>query len=200
MNNQSGCCRFLTGPLFGDTGRSALPGSALERNAMVWNVQENARRRSFSRAASAACTFALRAALVPLLLIGSVAHAGLGDAMPSAKRAAISAQATTTSMPGYDRTETTTADGNSIREYAARDGTVFAVDFSGPTMPDLKAVLGTHYDRYVAAATARRGSHHVVSFSTDDAVITIVKLPRGFSGHAHLPAAVPAGVDVQTLR
>jgi hypothetical protein len=138
-----------------------------------------------------------------LLLAAGAAQAGLGDAKGTmrADGVALAAQATTTlSMPAYDRTEMTTADGTSVREFSARDGTVFAVDFSGPSMPDLKTVLGKHYESYVTAARVRRGNHHVVSLTTDDAVITIVRLPRGFTGHAHLPAAVPAGVDVETLR
>ena len=167
---------------------------------MRWSTRKEARRRASTRAVVG---LALRAVLAASSLAGGAAQAGLGDAkaMTTADRAAISAQTmTTVSMPAYDRTELTTVDGASVREFSARDGTVFAVDFNGPTMPDLKAVLGTRYDSYVAAAKARRGSHHVLSLITDDAVITIVKLPRGFSGHAHLPAAVPAGVDVQTLR
>lgn len=159
---------------------------------MRWTITAPARPRDGLRTALG--TAAL------LFSFGS-AQAGLGEikAFVSADRTAV-ARSTIQSMPAYDRTETTDADGTTVREFSARDGKVFAVDFSGPTMPDLKAVLGTHYDSYVAAAKARRGSHHVVSFATDDAVITIVKLPRGFSGHAHVPAAVPAGVDVQTLR
>ena len=134
-----------------------------------------------------------------LVMACSTADAALGDVQAKA-RATTDPAGVTTSMPSYDRTEFTAVDGGSVRQFSGHDGTVFAVDFSGPTMPDLKAMLGTHYDSYVAAARSRRGNHHVVSVNTDEAVITIVKLPRGFAGHAHLPAAVPAGVDVRTLR
>lgn len=167
---------------------------------MRWLTCLKTRRRMRSRRM---LDLSSRIALLSLLTAASAAHAGLGQARAVVleDRSAIAARSMTTrSMPTYDRTEITTAEGTSVREFSARDGGVFAVDFSGPTMPDLKAVLGTHYDDYLAAARSQRGSHHVVSFATDDVVVTIVKAPRGFSGHAHLPAAVPAGVDVQTLR
>lgn len=141
--------------------------------------------------------------IVATALGAAPARAGLGESAASVSddgRALNAATVSTSAMPSYDRHEIRTADGTSVREFAARDGNVFAVDFDGPTMPDLKSVLGTRYDSYVRAAQARRGNHHVVSFTSDGAVVTIVKLPRGFAGHAHLPAAVPTGVDVRELR
>jgi hypothetical protein len=132
-----------------------------------------------------------------------MARAGLGGSATSILddgTAMGAASMTTTPMPSYVRHEITTADGVRVREFAAQDGKVFAVAFDGPTMPDLKTVLGTHYDSYVAAATQRRGSHHVVSFASDGAVVTIMKTPRGFSGQAQLPSSTPQGIQAQDLR
>jgi hypothetical protein len=130
------------------------------------------------------------------------AHAGLGEAVASVEqdRAALGADTlTTTAMPLYDRHEFTTAGGTRVHEFAGRDGTVFAVNFSGPTMPDLKAVLGTHYETYLTAARARRHSHHVVSFEADGVVVTIITFQRGFQGTAQVPASVPSGVGAAEL-
>ena len=148
------------------------------------------------------------AVLVSLVGFVPLAHAGLGDVVGSstADRAASFADAvTTTTMGAYDRKDLTTADGGSVREYvtqaAANGGTVFAVTFAGPTMPDLKAVLGAHYDAYLTAARAHRGNHHVLSFVADDGmVMRIVKLQRGFAGQARLPAQMPRGVTLEDLR
>ncbi len=151
---------------------------------------EKTKRRTASIAFAALCGW-----------VGS-AHAGLGETVTSVARdrAALGADTqTTTAMPMYDRHAFTTAGGTSVREFAAHDGTVFAVNFSGPTMPDLKTVLGTHYDAYMAAAQARHRNHHVLSFEADGVVVTIVKFQRGFQGAAHVPAAVPNGVSVQEL-
>jgi hypothetical protein len=144
-----------------------------------------------------------------LLLVGlscgwmSIAQAGLGDAATSVARDRQVLRAdtvTTTTMPMYDRHEITAVDGTSIREFAAHDGTVFAVSFSGPAIPDMKTMLGAHYDSYLTAAKAHRGNHHVMSFTSDGMVVTIVKLPRGFQGSAHLPALLPQGVNAQDLQ
>jgi hypothetical protein len=67
-------------------------------------------------------------------------------------------------------------------------------------MPDMKTLLGDHYDAYLAAARVHRGNHHVMSFEADGMVVTIVKQPRGSSGQALLPGLVPPGVDPQELR
>lgn len=146
-------------------------------------------------------------AIVSALLaihVGSTSAALGGPATSvAADRKALAAEAVSTTSSGrYERHAFTTPDGTSVREFASPDGGVFAVDFSGPSMPDLKTVLGTHYAAYeTAAARARRGvNHHVFSFASDGVVMTVTKLPRGFAGRAHLPAAVPAGVDVDTLR
>jgi hypothetical protein len=145
------------------------------------------------------CTLAVAAAAV-----AGPASAALGEPAASvmADRKALAAEAVSATAAGaYERHELTTPDGTSVREFASPAGGVFAVDFSGPTMPDLKTVLGAHYATYEAAARARRGTnHHVFSFASDGVVMTVTKLPRGFSGRAHLPAAVPAGVDVNDLR
>lgn len=149
--------------------------------------------------------------LVALLGASGAAQAGLGEAATSVARdrEAMRADAvSTTSMPGYDRHEIATSEGVSVREFSAHGtgggaGTVFAVQFNGPDLPDMKSVLGPHYDRYVAATRIqqqRARNHHVMSFDDDGLVVTIVKLPRGFSGEAHLRAATPAGVDVRELR
>src|SRR5271154_2279412 len=49
--------------------------------------------------------------------------------------------------------------GNRVREFA-HQGTVFAVAWNGPTMPDLRHILGRYFDSYVSAAKANRAGHH----------------------------------------
>ncbi len=151
-------------------------------------------------------TFCIAAFAAASASIAPLAHAALGDTAASIghDRQVMNAEPSTTSMPSYDRHELKTADGAVVREYATRDaagGKVFAIGFDGPTMPDMKTVLGAHYDRYMAAAAARRGhNHHVMTFDADGLVVTIVRMPRGFQGEARLPALVPQGVAVEDLR
>jgi Protein of unknown function (DUF2844) len=103
-------------------------------------------------------------------------------------------------MPAYEVHETRTADGTRVREFVNPGGRVFAVTWSGRFQPDLEQLLASHYPEYVAAARHQRGSHHVLSVSTPGFVLNVVQLPRGFSGNAHLPALVPAGVKPEEVR
>ena len=87
-----------------------------------------------------------------------------------------------------------------MRQYASHGGTVFAVAWSGRSLPDLSIVLAKYFDDYVAAAAAHHGNHHVLTVTTPQFVISVVKHPRGLTGSAHLPGLLPAGISPQELR
>lgn len=153
--------------------------------------------------ASRARLGALAVVVAVAALLAPVARAGLGEPVDSVQRdhtALRGATLSVTPMLSYDLHETTTVDGIRLRQYVSRTGTVFAVAWSGPALPDLKLVLGKNYDAYVAAATAHRGSHHVMNVATPELVLNVTKHSRGFTGHAHLPALLPAGTTAQELR
>jgi hypothetical protein len=149
-------------------------------------------------------------ALAPaLLLVGLVlspiADAGLGEAVDSVQRDHAALRGTTlavTPTQAYDLHEITTAEGTRVREYVSRAGTVFAVTWSGPSLPSLKVVLGPHYDEYAAAAAApeHTRNHKVFTMATTGLVLHIRKLPRGFTGSAHVPALIPPGATAQDIR
>jgi len=149
---------------------------------------------------------AARAASGLLVLLGAGfginAYAGLGEGADSIARdhTALRGQAETrTAMSNYDRHEITTASGTRVREYVSKAGKVFAVSWSGPSLPDLKTVLGAQYDAYLAAAQAPHHNHHVLTISTPDLVLQNSRLPRGFMGRAHIPSLVPAGTSTAEL-
>lgn len=130
------------------------------------------------------------------------AHAGLGEATASIendRQMLRSASVKRESLPSYERHEMLTAEGTTVREFS-RNGAVFALDFAGPALPDLKVLLSDHYDDYMAAAKVRRGNHHVLSFSSGGVVFTINRLQRGFQGQAHVPSLLPPGVAPADLR
>ena len=129
------------------------------------------------------------------------AHATLGqnvstiDADQSRLRAVTH---TATTQSAYSVHLMTLPSGTLVREYVARNGIVFGVAWEGPTLPDLKSMLGTSFDAYVAATTTRRGTPLAVSSS--DLVVYSGGHLRAFSGHAYLPQAVPAGVDAGVIQ
>jgi hypothetical protein len=141
-------------------------------------------------------------ALAATCLLSGGAHAALGGAPTSVQTGALSLSgaATVEHAANYDRHQTTQADGSVVREYVSPRGTVFAVAWSGRTTPDLKTLLGAHYATYTAELAKQRPSHHVMTVSTPDLVVTIVRYQHTGSGSASLPAEVPAGVLVGELK
>ena len=138
-----------------------------------------------------------------LALHAPVARAALGATREDLLRDAAVLQmsrVTITSREGYDVHEMISADGTTVRAYVEPGGRVFAVTWSGRVQPDLRVVLGPYYDRFLQAARAPHPSHHVLTLTAPDLVLSVMKLPRGFSGRAHLPSLVPAGTAVEALR
>jgi hypothetical protein len=103
-----------------------------------------------------------------------------------------------TSQAAYTVHLLTMPSGTLLREYVAPGGTVFGVAWQGPTLPDLKTTLGASFDQYVSATATRRGTPLAVSNS--DLVVFSGGHLRAFAGHAYLPQAVPAGVDVNVIQ
>src|SRR5512140_1071970 len=137
------------------------------------------------------------------LFFAGAAQAGLGERGESIARDHATLRGTAlqvTPMANYQMHEITSEHGGRVREYVSPAGRVFATTWSGPAMPDLKVVLAAHYPDYMASAQAHRASHHVLSVATPGMVLQVVKLPRGITGSAHVPALVPAGVNIQDIR
>ena len=87
-----------------------------------------------------------------------------------------------------------------IQEYLSPDGTVFAVSWKGPAMPDLRGLLGSHFAEYTAAAQAGRANHHFMGVETPDLVVESSGHMRAFRGRAYLPDKLPPGVTVGEIR
>lgn len=155
---------------------------------------------STARRRPAALLLGLAAGLAGLL--PQPARAALGGDLGSVDRdhAALQAQRVVTPMPSYDRHELTAASGLRIREYVDRSGRVFAVSWQGPQLPDLGQLLGVYAERYAAAVRARQGTHRRLVLRAPDFELSAVRLPRGWSGLALLPAALPADLSREELR
>ncbi len=144
---------------------------------------------------------ALASAALAGLAAGPV-YASLGGDLPSVRHdhAAIHAADLVTSTLHYDVHEGVNASGQRIREYVDHAGKVFAVSWQGPRSPDIAGLLGAYAARYVAAARAHHGGHHVLVIADRDLSVSIIRLPRGWQGRASLPLAVPAGVAPAEIR
>jgi hypothetical protein len=140
-----------------------------------------------------------------LLLLGAgPALAALGGALESvqADQAHINAGLRVTQKPAYMLHELRSSTGMVVREFASSGGKVFAVAWQGPWHPDLKQLLGSHFEEFQQAAEAqkRRGVHGPLLIQQSGLVVELDGHMRGFSGRAYLPDQVPAGVREEDLR
>lgn len=92
--------------------------------------------------------------VVAALSLSSGAHAELGGPLASVEsdRGRMNAQLASVSMGGYARHALTRANGGTVHEMTNADGQVFAVTWSGPGKPDLRALLGSHFAIFQAAS------------------------------------------------
>lgn len=146
------------------------------------------------------------ATVVLVLALGltcpAAAMAGLGEPY----RPPVAAAGTTGTPPrqqparAFEVHETLAGDGSQLRQYVSPAGVVFAATWTGPALPDLKLILGPHHAVFAAALAAGTGSQKVFAMATDDMVLQLVKLPRGFAGAAHVPWLLPPGTRPEDIR
>ena len=108
-----------------------------------------------------------------------------------------------TTTDSYTVHELQSSTGTSVRQYVSPAGTVFAVAWTGPWMPDLRQLLGTYFDRYQRAADAARRSHRghgPLTITDGDLVVQVAGHPRAFTGVATVMRLAPAGIRADAIR
>ena len=90
--------------------------------------------------------------------------------------------------------------GTVIREFVSPAGKVFAVLWQGPSLPDLRQVLGSYFDPYVEAAQSKRTGRGPVSVQQSGLVVESTGRMRAFSGRAYVPQLLPPGITVDDIR
>lgn len=181
------------------------------------------RRRFCPTVAALSIALATLAAFAALA-VSPVAHAELDGTMPDqsavsapiARSAALSAtvgasgaaptptlsnqntqNAESTLLNGTLRLRTLIdAGGTTINEYATSTGRIVAYTWAGPTMPDLRALLGKYSVSYRAGAAAATpdGNLHSSRIARPDVIVESGGPMRGYVGRAWLPNALPPGV------
>lgn len=142
--------------------------------------------------------------LAALMMIAPAAHAELGGAMTGvqADRAHLAARLTSTPAGTHVRHDMTLPNGASVREFTNANGRVYALTWSGPGKPDLRALLGSYFARLQTDnghfnPRARRQPLQVVR---SDVVIQSGGHMGYFWGLAYIPALAPAGFAVTDLQ
>jgi Protein of unknown function (DUF2844) len=139
--------------------------------------------------------------LLIAVLCPCIAAAALGEPETSVQTdvARLRGSIKVTSHANYNVHEIQLPSGTLVREFAAADGKVFAVAWNGPTIPNLREIMGQYFDSYVTAAKAPHSGHHHLQIRQSDLVVLAGGHMRAFSGLAYLPQAIPSGVSVGDL-
>jgi hypothetical protein len=145
-----------------------------------------------------------RAMVLLILLMASVpSRATLGDEEVSTEtdRANMNARRAMHAGPGYVVHELQLPSGTIVREFVSPAGKVFAVAWRGPTLPDLRQLLGDeNFQGFLNAPAMRQVPRRLRLVQLDQLVVHSAGRPRAFSGYAYVPALVPPGILVENLR
>jgi hypothetical protein len=97
----------------------------------------------------------------------------------------------------------TTADGSTVREYAAPGGRVFAISWNTHYKPRLDQLLGAHFAAYADAGRALQqqpGLRHGARVQQGDLVVESSAHLNAHVGRAYLRSLLPAGVAIDAIR
>jgi hypothetical protein len=143
-----------------------------------------------------AVLFVLAAALSP------AARAALGDdvAAVAADQVRWQANLRIQQRSGYAVHELVAPTGAKVREFVGDTGKVFAVSWSGGWRPNLRDVMGAHYDRFIAATRRRRVARGPSRIELPGMVVIMGGRQRAFFGHVYLTDLLPPGVTPEELR
>jgi hypothetical protein len=146
-------------------------------------------------------------AAVCVTLIASLpAWAGLGGDVTSIQADQVHMQGTrrTIAAESYTVHEIQAASGTVVREYVSFDGKVFAVAFHGRWQPDMRQLLGSHFDQYYQAVQARsvsdRRARRPVMIEQPGLTVQIGGHLGNFAGRAYVPEMLPPGVRSEDIQ
>lgn len=145
--------------------------------------------------------------LILAILLSPSAHAALGgnvEAVTTNANSGIVArkqQRNTIPSNGYSIHESTSEAGTSVREYA-QQGVVFAVAWSGPSLPNLQQLLGNYFPQFKNAMKQRRdqGIRGPVMLKQDDLVVESRGHMRDFRGRAYVPGLLPPHISIEEIQ
>jgi len=134
-------------------------------------------------------------ALALVLQFSFPARAALGDdvAAVAADQARMRASLQVWRKSHYDIHELATPTGTKVRQFVGDSGKVFAVSWSGGWRPNLRDIMGDHYDKFIAATRGKRVARGVARIELPGMVVVMGGHQRAFFGHAYLTDLVPPG-------
>jgi len=139
-----------------------------------------------------------------VLLLNLPAFAVLGGDASSLRDDQVHMKASrrSTQMPAYTIHELRTPAGTIVREFASPGGRIFAVSWKGPALPDLRQLLGSHFEDLQQAAETQkgRGPRGVLFIQQNGLTVQMGGHMRSYAGRAYLSDQIPAAVRADDLR
>ena len=134
-------------------------------------------------------------------LLAPPAQAALGDDVSAIEHDSVHMHAALQirHKSNYDIHELATPAGSVVREFVGPNSKVFAVSWSGGWRPNLRDIMGTHYDRYIEGMRGRRRARGPVRIELPGMVVFMGGYLRTFWGHVYLTNQLPAGFSPQEL-
>lgn len=142
------------------------------------------------------------AVFVVLLLASSPGWAVLGEYESSVAtdQQRMHAQLRQTTGRGYSVKELSSTNGKVVKEFVSSAGMVFGVSWQGPTMPDLRQLLGSYFGQLQQAAQSRRQRRGPLVIRNKDFVLVSGGHMRAFHGVAYVPSLLPGNVSAEVVR
>jgi hypothetical protein len=142
-----------------------------------------------------------------LATVGSptAARASLGGHVTTVEADQVEMQGSrsVTSVQGYRVHQLKAPTGTVVREFVSSEGTVFAVAWQGPFMPNLRQLLGDYFAPFSEAAQAQmahRPGRRPLLVRGPGFVVESGGRMRAFHGRAYLPDRLPAVIDEGGIR
>jgi hypothetical protein len=131
--------------------------------------------------------------LVTTFLCGTALHATLGERI-EARGASVQ------KFEKYSVHEFISDDGSKIRQYTNTDGVVFGAAWNGRAIPDLKALLGSHFEAFAQKSQSPAGRRAPLVVKVGDLTVFSGGHQRDFRGQALLFNLIPAGVTHEDIK
>jgi len=147
----------------------------------------------------------LRLLFMPLvaaaLVAPALAYASLGDDVSSMQADQLhmkgSLRVLRTEL-NYTVKEIQLPSGTKVREYVAKNGTIFGVAWKGATKPNLNQLLGQYYESYKSAPRVGFNRSNQ-TIQTADLVVHATGHMRAYAGNAYVLSLLPQGVTPKEI-
>jgi hypothetical protein len=143
--------------------------------------------------------------VVSVLASPAFGYAALGDGALSVQmdQARMMASRVASTSGNYTVQQMVLDTGTVVKEYLSAAGTVFAVSWQGPQMPDVQALLGNYVQTAAYGTATFRAAHGgtgPVSLASSALVVQSGGHMGAYVGRAYIPGAVPSGVNVKDIQ